>query len=183
MCVSAVEYVPTTHKNHFSGETQANADQIIQGQSDWDLNERGRQQSEAAGKALADVSFDAVLSSDLARPLQTADGILKENRWGAKYRRWLKVFRCPHVFDAAYYTVFLTALSTANQSHRHFSGEVFKWKSLRERSYGVLERRPNAELKEAAAAAGVDVTRYTPEGAETLDQMFARIKVSNDEKH
>ena len=64
----------------FSGETQANADQIIQGQSDWDLNERGRQQAEAAGKALADVPFDAVLSSDLARPLQTASGILKENR-------------------------------------------------------------------------------------------------------
>ena len=53
---------------------------------------------------------------------------------------------------------------------------MLQWKSLRERSYGVLERRPNAELKEAAAAAGVDVMRYTPEGGETLDQMFARIK-------
>ena len=54
---------------------------------------------------------------------------------------------------------------------------MLQWKSLRERSYGVLERRPNAELKEAAAAAGVDVMRYTPEGGETLDQMFVRIKV------
>ena len=54
---------------------------------------------------------------------------------------------------------------------------MFKWKSLRERCYGVLERRPNAELKDAATAAGVDVMRYTPEGGETLDQMFARIKV------
>ena len=64
-----------------------------------------------------------------------------------------------------------------NRSRRHFSGEVLKWKSLRERCYGDLERRPNAELKVAAAAAGVEVMRYTPEGGETLDQMFARIKV------
>ena len=70
-----------------------------------------------------------------------------------------------------------TLPSDSYQSRRHFSGEVLQWKSLRERSYGVLERRPNTELKEAAAAAGVDVMRYTPEGGETLDQMFARIKV------
>ena len=54
---------------------------------------------------------------------------------------------------------------------------MLKWKSLRERSYGVLEKRPNAELKAAAEAAGLDVMRFTPEGGETLDQMFARIKV------
>lgn len=54
---------------------------------------------------------------------------------------------------------------------------MVKWRSLRERSYGVLERRSNSELKEAAAAAGVDVIRYTPDGGETLDQMFARVKV------
>ena len=53
-----------------------------------------------------------------------------------------------------------------------------RWRSLRERSYGVLEKRANSELKEAAAAAGVDVIRYTPDGGETLDQMFARVKVS-----
>ena len=69
--------------NDFSGETQANADQIIQGQSDWDLNQRGREQAAAAGRALAHVPFDAVLSSDLARPVQTAEGIIQENR-----QRW-----------------------------------------------------------------------------------------------
>ncbi|WP_309104980.1 histidine phosphatase family protein [Microbacterium sp.] len=61
------------------GETWFNVQSIVSGWSDSFLTEKGEEQANAAGKALADVSFDAVLSSDLGRALDTAETIVDVN--------------------------------------------------------------------------------------------------------
>jgi probable phosphoglycerate mutase len=55
------------------GETDANAASIWQGQGDAALSDRGRQQARSLRDRLAATEFDVVVSSDLARTMQTAD--------------------------------------------------------------------------------------------------------------
>ncbi len=54
------------------GQTGHNAADLVQGQTDSRLSERGRLQAELAGRRLAQMSFDAVYVSDLERALETA---------------------------------------------------------------------------------------------------------------
>ena len=61
------------------GETAWNVDTRIQGQLDIPLNERGQQQAELAGQALADEAVDAIYTSDLYRAYSTALGIAKHH--------------------------------------------------------------------------------------------------------
>lgn len=61
------------------GETASNADGIIQGHLQTELNEKGLYQARLAGKALADERFDLIVSSDLFRALKTAQTIAEEN--------------------------------------------------------------------------------------------------------
>jgi probable phosphoglycerate mutase len=53
------------------GETQANADGIVQGWLDTELNEKGRQQAQQSAISF-DKDIDAIFSSDLTRAKQTA---------------------------------------------------------------------------------------------------------------
>ena len=55
------------------GETEWNADGIIQGHSDIPLNKNGERQAEKLGKKLNSIDFDAVFSSDLVRAKKTAE--------------------------------------------------------------------------------------------------------------
>ena len=55
------------------GETDANAASIWQGQGDAALSHRGREQARSLRDRLASVDFDAVVSSDLVRTMETAD--------------------------------------------------------------------------------------------------------------
>ncbi|MDH4059361.1 MAG: histidine phosphatase family protein [Aquincola sp.] len=57
------------------GETAWNVDTRIQGQLDIGLNETGRWQAGRLARALADVTIDAVYSSDLLRALDTARAV------------------------------------------------------------------------------------------------------------
>ena len=54
------------------GETQWNAEQRVQGQTDVPLNETGREQAALTGKRLARVRFRAIYSSDMSRARETA---------------------------------------------------------------------------------------------------------------
>ena len=55
------------------GETEENVRHILQGHMPGTLTERGRQQAVEAARALADIPFDAILSSDLKRCVDTAE--------------------------------------------------------------------------------------------------------------
>ena len=55
------------------GETVWNADGRFQGQQNTPLNALGRAQADSAARALADIPFEAVYTSDLARAAETAE--------------------------------------------------------------------------------------------------------------
>ena len=77
------------------GETVDNARQIMQGQTQGELNEKGREQALQVAERLASEPIDAVVASDLQRAIQTAEIIaaphhlpvvttplLRERDWG-----------------------------------------------------------------------------------------------------
>ncbi|WP_028102296.1 histidine phosphatase family protein [Pseudoduganella violaceinigra] len=57
------------------GETAWNAVRRLQGHTDIPLNEEGERQAEALAQALAEEKLDAIISSDLARAVQTAQAV------------------------------------------------------------------------------------------------------------
>jgi broad specificity phosphatase PhoE len=61
------------------GETEHNINEIIQGQIDSPLTEKGKKQAKARAEDLKNMHFDAIFSSDLGRTVQTSQ-ILKINR-------------------------------------------------------------------------------------------------------
>jgi len=62
------------------GETSANADGIIQGQTDTELSPIGYQQSRALGRYLQNHRFTHVYSSDLRRTSETSAEIMRLNK-------------------------------------------------------------------------------------------------------
>ncbi len=84
------------------GETVDNARQIMQGQSQGCLNEKGREQARVVAERLAAESIDAIVASDLQRAIQTAEIIaephglpvvttplLRERDWGGFTGRFI----------------------------------------------------------------------------------------------
>lgn len=67
---------PTTIHLVRHGEVLFNVKDLVSGWSDSYLTERGEAQADAAGAALADADFEAVLASDLGRTMTTAERIL-----------------------------------------------------------------------------------------------------------
>ncbi len=55
------------------GETHSNNKKIIQGQADTKLNEIGRKQAKNVARALKDIRFEKIYSSDLSRAKETAE--------------------------------------------------------------------------------------------------------------
>ncbi len=88
------------------GETVDNARQIMQGQVQGKLNEKGREQARQVAERLASVHFDAVVASDLRRAIETAEIIaaphglpvtqtplLRERDWGSFTGRYIPDLR------------------------------------------------------------------------------------------
>ena len=84
------------------GETVDNARQVMQGQMQGELNEKGREQAQQVAERLATEHFDAVVASDLHRSIQTAEIIasphglpvrttplLRERDWGSFTGRYI----------------------------------------------------------------------------------------------
>ncbi len=61
------------------GETVDNARQIMQGQTQGELNEKGREQARQVAERLAEEQVDAVVASDLHRAIQTAEYIAAQH--------------------------------------------------------------------------------------------------------
>ena len=62
------------------GETDANKNGVLQGASNWPLNEYGVKLAEITGQNTRDIKFDACFSSPLDRAKKTAELILKNSR-------------------------------------------------------------------------------------------------------
>ena len=88
------------------GETVDNARQIMQGQTQGELNQRGREQAEQVARRLASEPLDAIVASDLHRAIQTAEIIaephglpvvttplLRERDWGSFTGRFIPDLR------------------------------------------------------------------------------------------
>ena len=84
------------------GETFDNERQVMQGQTQGELNDNGIRQAEALSLQLADAPFDAVVASDLWRSVQTArivaqphalevvtTPLLRERDWGSFTGRFI----------------------------------------------------------------------------------------------
>lgn len=84
------------------GETVDNARQIMQGQTQGCLNEKGREQARVVAERLAAEPVDAIVASDLQRAIQTAEMIaephglpvvttplLRERDWGGFTGRFI----------------------------------------------------------------------------------------------
>lgn len=84
------------------GETVDNARQVMQGQTQGELNERGREQALQVARRLSGERLDAVVASDLRRAVQTAEVIaaphglrvvttplLRERDWGSFTGRFI----------------------------------------------------------------------------------------------
>ena len=88
------------------GETLDNARQVMQGQTQGELNEKGREQARQVAERLAKEHFDAIVASDLHRSVQTAEIIaaphglpvrttplLRERDWGSFTGRFIPDLR------------------------------------------------------------------------------------------
>jgi probable phosphoglycerate mutase len=62
------------------GETEDNVRQIMQGQTQGELTEHGREQARQVADRLASKPIDAIVSSDLQRAIQTAEIIAEPHR-------------------------------------------------------------------------------------------------------
>lgn len=62
------------------GETDWNAQKLVQGHTDIPLNATGEAQAKALGEALRDIPFDLAFSSDLMRARKTAEIVLLEKQ-------------------------------------------------------------------------------------------------------
>lgn len=84
------------------GETVDNARQIMQGQTQGCLNDKGREQARLVAERLANEPLDAVVASDLRRAIQTAEllaephhlpvvttPLLRERDWGGFTGRYI----------------------------------------------------------------------------------------------
>ena len=84
------------------GETVDNAAQIMQGQTQGELNETGRRQAQQLRDQLEGESFDAIIASDLHRAVETAEllaaphglpvvttPLLRERDWGSFTGRFI----------------------------------------------------------------------------------------------
>ena len=88
------------------GETIDNARQIMQGQTQGELNEKGREQARQVAERLSEEPIDVVIASDLRRAVQTAEIIaaphglpvrttelLRERDWGSFTGRFIPDLR------------------------------------------------------------------------------------------
>jgi probable phosphoglycerate mutase len=101
LCIMETEILLVRH-----GETVDNARQIMQGQTQGELNERGWEQARQVAERLAAETVDAVVASDLRRAIQTAEVIaaphglnvettplLRERDWGGFTGRFIPDLR------------------------------------------------------------------------------------------
>ena len=136
------------------GETVENARQLMQGQTQGQLNDVGVSQAEQLRDRLASIPFDAVVSSDLRRAVDTAHilaephglevettPLLRERDWGAftgRYIPSLKGEPWPDDVES------LDALLQRGQCFLDFIRSNFKGKTVLAVGHGIVNKAVQA---------------------------------------
>ncbi|CAG1007739.1 putative phosphoglycerate mutase [Anaerolineales bacterium] len=76
------------------GQTDANLNRVLQGQSDGELNAAGRRQAEELGRYLKDFHVDQVVSSPMRRAQDTAAAIARYHRLTVKTTPLIVEWNC-----------------------------------------------------------------------------------------
>lgn len=125
------------------GETTPNLERIIQGQSDGEITERGRQQAQLLGKRLMREKYEAVYCSDLKRVRQTVEEIKRvqppEHKFDLNFKTELRE-RNAGEFEGHPYGSIDAAARAAGESPRSFTprwGE--SWEDVRARAENFLQ--------------------------------------------
>lgn len=108
------------------GETEWNVKNIIQGQSNSNLTEKGIEQAKKAGDELKDINFDAIFSSDSTRAHNTAEIIKLERELIIETSQLLRE-RNYGKFEGRYGSEFWEACKEKLQEKETLSGEE-DWK-------------------------------------------------------
>jgi len=76
------------------GQTDANLNRVLQGQSDGELNSTGRQQAEELGRHLKDFRIDQIIASPMRRARDTAAAIAQYHRLPIKITPLVVEWNC-----------------------------------------------------------------------------------------
>ncbi len=121
------------------GETDANLNHYLQGQSDGELNETGRRQAEDLARHLEDTPIEQVISSPLRRARDTAAAIARSHHLNVKSEPLLREWNCG-LLDGVPAEVFSKKLRESNvplSLFRPEGGETLS--EVRERAARFLE--------------------------------------------
>lgn len=104
------------------GQTKANVERRLQGQSDGTLTDVGRQQAEELALHLKNMEIDKVLSSDLIRAKDTANAIAKYHNLEVEAKSILREWNCGNL-DGTSAEALKIALSQSDQPLPDFRPE------------------------------------------------------------
>lgn len=104
------------------GETEWNVEHIIQGQSDSNLTEKGKQQVRETAEEFKNINFDAIYSSDLFRAQSSAE-IIKMDRDILIQTSELLRERGFGKFDGMHKDIYLTTLKDEIEKFNNLSEE------------------------------------------------------------
>jgi len=126
------------------GETAWNRDGMVQGQSDTELSEQGRQQAEDIGLALKDEAIEAIYCSPLKRALGTAQAIARYHQAPLEHDACLMELDTGEL-DGLTYQEMRTGYGEFLEKWRRDAGPVKlpggeSLKELQERAWPCIER-------------------------------------------
>ena len=104
------------------GQTDANLNRVLQGQSDGELNATGRQQVEELGRHLKDLHVDQVIASTMRRARDTAVAIARYHRLTVKTTSLIGEWNCG-VLDGVSAEVFRKKLQESDAPLSSFRPE------------------------------------------------------------
>ena len=132
------------------GETVDNANKIMQGQTQGQLNDEGRRQAEELARRMASVPLDAVVASDLHRSVETAlivaaphglevveTPLLRERDWGGFTGRYI-----PDLKDAVWPDDIetLEALQARARAFLDFIRSYYEGKTVLAVGHGIVNK-------------------------------------------
>ena len=106
------------------GQTDANLNRVLQGQSDGELNATGSRQAEELGRHLKDFRIDQIIASPMRRAQDTAAAIARHHQLAVKTNPLVVEWNCG-VLDGVPAEIFRKKLQESNGEVKY--GELAKY--------------------------------------------------------